>query len=128
MLITEALSQMAEKNASWPHYTPEGGETMGDVDERFFAFFKTMCQSIYDKHFNTSSCTPTPTVAEKEEEKPLSLEDINAENIAETVLLVSHGAALKQFYSLLESSNACQFPVEIKDFPRNTAFTIFTVK
>ena len=41
---------MHKKDLTWDEFTPEKAETIGDVQGRMVDFFKTMCQSIYDKN------------------------------------------------------------------------------
>lgn len=52
-MVFEEVLKMAEANgSSWPQYSPPGAESLGDVQARLVAFFKEVCQSIYDKNNN----------------------------------------------------------------------------
>ena len=133
MLFADVNKILADKNVSLSEYTPKGGESMEFVGERFFSFFQDLCQSVYDKHTNTSPSADgnisSPSAGKKEVCcQPLAAEEAKEEAIAEAILLVSHGGALRQFYKVLRTTNACHFPCEIFVSPRNTAFTVFTVK
>ena len=107
MLICDAQADMKARKAGWEDDIPDGGESGGQVAERMTAFFKTLCQSVYDKN-----------KASTEGEEP-----------CETILVVSHGAALRMFYGHLQKTLNCTLPEgPLEVFPRNTAYSDFTVR
>ena len=48
--LHEVAKSLKEQNTTLEHHVPEGGESLGDVSERMVNFFKTLCQSVYDKN------------------------------------------------------------------------------
>ncbi|XP_045132622.1 fructose-2,6-bisphosphatase TIGAR-like [Portunus trituberculatus] len=167
-LVFEEVLKMAEANgSSWPQYSPPGAESLGDVQARLVAFFKEVCQSIYDKNNNNlKKREAVNSVSEKEEKKKKEEEaDMEEENMLneakekeekerkkeqnknektnadkqeeeeeeEHVLVVSHGAALRQLYLHLHHTLGCPVPPSIHpDTPArlspNTGISTYSIR
>ncbi|KAL7638901.1 UNVERIFIED_CONTAM: hypothetical protein RMT77_010435 [Armadillidium vulgare] len=118
--INEVLEMAKEEGKSWPSYTPPGGETLGQLHERIVSFYKDLCQSMYDcaKRKNTLSC-------ESDTEEQLNLSN------SEIVLVVSHGAALRELYTHFEKNLNCEDIPETESIAKitpNTGISEFVVK
>lgn len=192
MSFDEVLKMAEAIGSSWPHYNPPGAETVGDLQARLVAFFKEVCQSIYDKtNYKMSKSkaskdsqkaaqelTPNGTQNQENEEKEAEVEEENLRNEAkereeeerrrqetearravegegetnttkdeddngkdeegddegEHVLVVSHGAALRQLYTHLHRTLACPLPPNagpddpVTRLSPNTAVSQYTVR
>lgn len=112
-----------ERNMKPSDFTPEGGETTGEVSIRMVNYFKTLCQSVYDKNKSIQSTEIIPN------ETKLDLKSIKDEDLNETILLVSHGLALKMLFIHLNKNLNCEFPQKIPLLVmKNTAFSTFTIR
>lgn len=158
LVFDEVLKMAKESGSSWLEFTPPGAETNGDMQTRLVAFFKEVCQSVYDKTNNnikksklaadseketksgdqtpnnpekatTTAETPNGThsgdegeadmeeenlrneAKEKEEKRKNSGdEEVEEEEDGEHVLVVSHGAALRQLFMHLHRTLGCPLP------------------
>lgn len=107
--IDEVKTMAAAEGLTWPQYNPPGAETLGVLQERLVSFFKELCQSVYDKNKHTKS----DAVDNGEEEDLVSsdkLKQLEECEAVENILVVSHGAALKQLYCHLHKTLNCHVP------------------
>uniref|UniRef100_A0A2P2I905 Fructose-2,6-bisphosphatase TIGAR B-like n=2 Tax=Hirondellea gigas TaxID=1518452 RepID=A0A2P2I905_9CRUS len=142
MLYNDVLKLLDPGQLDWSAYVAEKGETLGEVEIRFVNFFKTLCQSVYDKHKAKSSEENGSTTEHSNDLSNVKVdfdienghddeapEDCNdAEEVCENVLMVSHGAALRLFYSHMEKTLHCTVPEPKDIFPLNTAYSVFKVR
>lgn len=83
-LVFDEVLKMAEANgSSWPQYCPPGAETMGEVQTRLVAFFKEVCQSIYDKSNNNLKKREAVNSVSEKASKGGSLTDTNTQKEGE---------------------------------------------
>ncbi|CAL4063525.1 unnamed protein product [Meganyctiphanes norvegica] len=124
----DALAQAKAAGVSWMQFQPKGSETMGEVQERMIAFFKELCQSVYDKSHNNNG---------EEQAKDNETIDKNAvelENceVSESILVVSHGAALRTLFTQFHTNYRCPVPGgntdDVNQISPNTGLTEYIVR
>ncbi|KAF2357122.1 Histidine phosphatase superfamily clade-1 [Trinorchestia longiramus] len=144
MLLEDANRELRKKNiSSLAEFQYDDGitESKPAVINRVVHFFKTLCQSVYDKNKDSSngsdgtelcealSSTENFSVANDEyEAEELSLSNVREEDICETILVASHGAALRYLYKHFRNNLKCVFPSSLEVYPRNTAYSTFIVR
>lgn len=124
--IDEVKTMAAAEGLTWPQYNPPGAETLGVLQERMSSFFKELCQSVYDKNKPTA-CEAADCDESDDGENGFPHES----EAVERVLVVSHGAALKQLYNHIHKTLGCQLPGDKEILNRitpNTGISQYTVQ
>ncbi|XP_071513270.1 fructose-2,6-bisphosphatase TIGAR-like isoform X2 [Panulirus ornatus] len=127
MNIEEVKTMAAAEGLTWPQFNPEGAETLGALQARMASFFKDVCQSVFDKNRHQRG------------EGNEDTDDIDVENLqpleesapVENILVVSHGAALKQLFVHLHKTLSCPVPGDpdiLNRIPPNTGITEYLVR
>ncbi|KAK4310030.1 hypothetical protein Pmani_018363 [Petrolisthes manimaculis] len=109
--VDEFRSQAEAEGKSWTDFNPPGSESLGDLQARMVKFFKEMCQSVYDK--NKGSARDDVIEQDMVEAEKNCVEDLQTTDLSDAVehlLVVGHGAALKQLYIHLHSTLGCLLP------------------
>ncbi|XP_066980400.1 fructose-2,6-bisphosphatase TIGAR-like isoform X3 [Macrobrachium rosenbergii] len=107
--IDEVKSMAAAEGLTWPQYNPPGAETLGVLQERMVCFFKELCQSVYDKN-RPAKCDSVDTCESEDFDDIEKLKLLQECDSVENILVVSHGAALKQLYIHLHKTLGCPLP------------------
>ncbi|XP_018014979.1 fructose-2,6-bisphosphatase TIGAR B [Hyalella azteca] len=141
MVYADVMKELKKQNiSSLADYKFDDGvaEPRSAVINRVVNFFTTLCQSVYDKNRNSAceeaSSVELPAMAdstangEHVQAEELTRENIREEDICETILVVSHGAALRFLYKHMSNNLKCIFPSTLEVYPRNTGFSSFLVR
>ncbi|KAG0728295.1 Fructose-2,6-bisphosphatase TIGAR [Chionoecetes opilio] len=120
----EEVLKLAEANgSSWPSYSPPGAETLGEVQARLVAFFKgekpsgQPGQESAEANMEEENMRNEAKEKEATQKKPDEGVDEGGDGggdgggeAREHVLVVSHGAALRQLYTHLHRTLGCALP------------------
>ena len=87
--LHEVIKSLKEKNTTLDYHVPEGGESLGDVSERMVDFFKTLCQSVYDKNKMAAGAgADDDSAGTSLPKESADASDPTAADVCETVLMV----------------------------------------
>lgn len=121
--LEEVKVLAAEAGKKWGEWDPPGAETPAQVQERIVAFFKELCQSVFDKmkshSLNNSS-------------EPSHNGNADQDQASHNILIVSHGFTLKQLYLHLHKNLKAEGPPEdlgkLNAISPNTGITSYSVQ
>ncbi|KAK7066947.1 hypothetical protein SK128_001303 [Halocaridina rubra] len=128
--IDEVKSMATAEGLTWPQYNPPGAETLGVLQERMVCFFKELCQSVFDKNKQAR----IDIIQENQNEDLVSgekLQQLEEKDAVERILVVSHGAALKQLYAHFHKTLECPLPGDTDILSRispNTGISEYVVQ
>lgn len=138
MKYSDMMEELAKKGCStFDEYKFDDGimESRDDVRRRAADFFNSLCQSLHNTDLSAQTAETETVELDKDvgsvdrEVDILKKEDIKEEDIMTTVLVVSHGMALRQLYGYLRTTLKCYIAgAEANNCARNTAFSTFVVR
>lgn len=130
--IEEVKARAAAEGFSWPHHLPPGAESLGDLQARMVAFFKELCQSVYDKNKSQGESTSDlPAEDGDEAEVAGEMQSLIDCPPVENILIVGHGAALKQLYTHFHTTLGCNLPSDpdvLNSISPNTGISEYLVQ
>ncbi|XP_042234440.1 fructose-2,6-bisphosphatase TIGAR-like [Homarus americanus] len=132
MSLDDVKVMAAAEGLTWPDFNPSGSETLGVLQGRMVSFFKELSQSVYDKNKHRTAGNADNFPEDREDAEDMeSLEPLEEVVPVEKILVVSHGAALKQLYVHLHKTLGCQLPGDpdiINRISPNTGITEYIVR
>ncbi|XP_045603937.1 fructose-2,6-bisphosphatase TIGAR isoform X2 [Procambarus clarkii] len=132
MNIDEVKAKAASEGLMWTEYNPPGAESLGDLQARMVAFFKELSQSVYDKNRQKISSGVENGCEDKEDTEITDNIQLLEEGVpVEKILVVGHGAALKQLYIHFHKTLGCNTPGdfdEINKISPNTGISEYIIR
>lgn len=131
MNIDDVKSMATAEGLMWTEFTPPGAETLGDLQARMVSFLKDMSQSVYDKNRQLSHDLENGYEDREDIEDKENLKTLEEAEPVEKILVVGHGAALKQLYIHIHKTLGCHNPGEPDAFNKispNTGISEYIIR